>query len=155
LECCILIRKGIFISGEREMSSENGFTLIEVLIAISIFAIGLLAVAALQITAFQGNRVGDELTKATMLAQMQVEALKGADFNSAALALGNYADANPIDETGAPAPGGRFTRTWTIANNTAFSRLVTVTVGWTSMGVSGGGRNRSVVMSTLTRGGGF
>lgn len=136
------------------MSGENGFTILEVLIAISIFAIGLLAVAALQITAFQGNRVGDELTKATMLAQMQVEALKGADFSSATLVPGNYVDANnPIDETGAN--GGRFTRTWTIANNTAFSRLVTVTVGWTTMGVGGGGGNRSVVMSTLTRGGGF
>lgn len=153
----LYIYKKIHIfSGEREMSGENGFTILEVLIAISIFAVGLLAVAALQITAFQGNRVGDELTKATMLAQMQVEALKGADFNSATLAPGNYVDANnPIDETGAPAPGGRFTRTWTIANNTAFSRLVTVTVGWTTMGVGGGGGNRSVVMSTLTRGGGF
>ncbi len=141
-------------AGEREMSGENGFTIIEVLIAISIFAIGLLAVAALQITAFQGNRVGDELTKATMLAQMQVEAVKGADFNTATLAPGNYVDANnPIDETGAA--GGRFTRTWTITNNTTFSRLITVTVGWTSMGVGGGGGNRSVVMSTLTRGGGF
>ena len=153
----LYIYKKIHIfSGEREMSGENGFTLIEVLIAISIFAIGLLAVAALQITAFQGNRVGDELTKATMLAQMQVEALKGADFNSATLAPGNYVDANnPIDETGAPAPGGRFTRTWTIANNTTFSRLVTVTVGWTTMGVRGSSGNRSVVMRTLTRGGGF
>jgi len=142
-------------SGEREMSGENGFAILEVLIAVSIFAIGLLAVAALQITAFRGNRVGDELTKATMLAQMQVEALKGADFSTAALAVGNYVDANnPIDETGAA--GGRFTRTWTIADNTAFSRLVTVTVGWTTMGVAGtGGGSRSVVMSTLTRGGGF
>lgn len=146
-------KKNIF-SGEREMSGENGFTILEVLVAVSIFAIGLLAVAALQITAFQGNRVGDELTKATMLVQMQIEALKGADFSSATLVPGNYVDANnPIDETGAN--GGRFTRTWTIANNTAFSRLVTVTVGWTTMGVGGGGGNRSVVMSTLTRGGGF
>lgn len=144
-------------SGEREMSGENGFTLIEILIAISIFAIGLLAVATLQITAFQGNRVGDELTKATMLAQMQIEALKGAGFNSAALApVVDFSDFNnPIDETGLP--GGRFTRTWTIADTApvSFSRLVTVTVGWTSMGAGGGGNNRSVVLSTLTRGGGF
>lgn len=152
----LYINKKIHIfSGEREMSGENGFTLIEVLIAISIFAIGLLAVAALQITAFRSNRVGDELTKATMLAQMQVEALKGADFNSATLVAGNYVDANnPIDETGAN--GGRFTRTWTITNNTTFSRRVDVTVGWSTMEAVGiGGGNRSVVMSTLTRGGGF
>ncbi len=151
---CINKKIHIF-AGEREMSDENGFSILEILIAVSIFAVGLLAVAALQITSFRGNRVGDELTKATMLAQMQVEALKGLDFNSANLAPGNYIDVNnPIDETGAA--GGRFIRTWTIANNTTFSRLVTVTVGWTTMGAVGpGGGNRSVVMSTLTRGGGF
>ena len=151
-----IYRKIHIFSGEREMSGENGFTMIEVLIAISIFAIGLLAVAALQITAFQGNRVGDEVTKGTMLAQMQIEALKSADFSTATLAPGNYVDANNlIDETGAP--GGRFTRTWTIADTApvTLSRLVTVTVGWTTIGAGGGGNNRSVVLSTLTRGGGF
>ncbi|MBU3948233.1 MAG: prepilin-type N-terminal cleavage/methylation domain-containing protein [Proteobacteria bacterium] len=151
------INKKIHIfSGEREISGENGFTLIEVLIAVSIFAIGLLAIAALQISTAHGNRVGDQLTKATMLAQMQVETLKNAGFNSAILkgdganalvATANYVDPNnPIDENGVN--GGRFTRTWTITNNTAFSRLVTVNVAW-----DGGGRN--VVMSTLTRGGGI
>jgi len=166
-------KKTHIFSGEREMSGENGFTLIEILIAISIFAIGLLAVAALQITAFNGNRLGDEVTKATTLAQTQVEVLKGADFNSAALAPGNYVDPNnpinPIDPaTGVAGPGARFNRTWTIANNTAFSRRVDVKVFWTTMGLNdpnavgdadnvtnGFGDNRRVVMSTLTRGGGF
>ncbi|MFH1718458.1 MAG: prepilin-type N-terminal cleavage/methylation domain-containing protein [Planctomycetota bacterium] len=130
------------------MSGEKGFTLLEIVIALSIFAVGLLAVATMQISAIRGNRVGNEYSRATALAQMQIESLKSADFDSAALAAGNYADANnPINETGAA--GGIFTRTWAIANNTTFSRRATVTVGWSIAGA-----NRSVVMSTLTRGGG-
>jgi type IV pilus assembly protein PilV len=130
------------------MVDKPGFTLLEVLIAISIFAVGVLAVATLQVTAIRGNRLGNEVTQATSLAQMQIEALKSADINSAALAPGHYDDPNnPIDETGAH--GGTFTRSWDIAENTAFSRTVTVTVRWIK-----GGSSRLVTLSTVTRGGG-
>lgn len=136
---------------------EKGFTLIEVLIAISVFSIGILAVAAMQGSATRGNRLGNELTQATVLAQMQIEELKGADTGDpvdclvglpTGLPIGNYNDANnPIDETGAN--GGIFTRSWVVAANTACSRLVTVTVAWTI-----GGNTYDVVFSTVTRGGG-
>jgi len=143
--------------------NKQGFTLLEVLIAISVFSIGILAVAAMQGSATRGNRLGNELTQATALAQMQIEELKGADTGDpvecivaglppeqleTGLPIGNYNDANnPIDETGAN--GGIFTRSWVVAANTACSRLVTVTVAWTI-----GGNTYDVVFSTVTRGGG-
>ena len=132
---------------------ERGFTLLEVLIAISIFSIGVLAVAAMQGTATRGNRLGNELTRATVLAQQQIEVLKSADTSHPAtlatgLPTGNYNDPNnPIDETGQN--GGIFARSWVIAANTTFSRLVTVTVSWTI-----GTKTYNVVLSTVTRGGG-
>jgi len=136
---------------------EKGFTLLEVLIAISVFSIGILAVAAMQGSATRGNRLGNELTQATSLAQMQIEELKGADTGDpidclvglpTGLPNGNYNDPNnPIDETGQN--GGIFTRSWVVAANTACSRLVTVTVSWTI-----GGNTYDVVLSTVTRGGG-
>ncbi len=142
---------------KKESVRERGFTLLEVLIAISIFAVGVLAVATMQISATRGNRLGNELTQATSLAQMQIEELKGADTGDpvdclvglpTGLPNGNYNDPNnPIDETGAN--GGIFTRSWVIAANTACSRLVTVTVAWTI-----GGNTYDVVLSTVTRGGG-
>ena len=133
---------------KKERVRERGFTLLEVLIAISIFAVGVLAVATMQISATRGNRLGNELTQATTLAQQQIEALKGADFSSATLALGNYNDPdNPIVETSSGA--GLFNRSWVIAANTTFSRLVTVTVSWTI-----GTNTYNVVLSTVTRGGG-
>jgi type IV pilus assembly protein PilV len=141
---------------ENKVSDENAFSIMEILIAVSIFAIGLLAVASLLITASRGNRVGNSYSTATILAQRQIEALKSVkstDFESdpadvyPTLMVGVYPDnphnTNPIDENGDT--GGIFTRTWTIVANTTFSRLVTVTVSW---------NNGSVVMSTVTRGDG-
>ncbi len=133
---------------KKKTVDKTGFTLLEVLIAISIFAVGILAVATLQVNAIRKNRLGNEVTKATSLAQMQIESLKRADINSAALAPGNYDDPNnPIDET--EAHGGTFTRSWDIADKSAYSRIVTVTVRWTE-----GGNGHLVALSTVTRGGG-
>jgi len=134
--------------GEIDMLDKRGFTLLEVLIAISIFSVGLLAVASMQISAIGGNRLGNELSTATFLAQEQIETLKSASFISATLATGNYTDPNnPIDETGAN--GGIFARSWVIAPNTTFSRTVTMTVSWPQLAPT-----HSVVLTTNTRGGG-
>lgn len=134
--------------GQRDTSDRRGFTLLEVLIAISIFTVGILAAATLQVNAIRRNRLGNEVTQATSLAQMQIEALKRVDINSAALALGHYDDPNnPIDET--EAHGGIFTRSWDIEDNSAYSRIVTVTVRWAK-----GEGSQVVALSTVTRGGG-
>jgi type IV pilus assembly protein PilV len=138
------IHNDTFFLDGKKVSGEKGFSILESLIAISIFAIGLLAVASLLISASSGNRLGNAYSTATMLAQRQIETLKSADIDSPALLPGAYADPNnPINENNLN--GGIFTRTWTINNNTTFSRLISVTVAWS---------DRSVVMSTVTRGGG-
>jgi prepilin-type N-terminal cleavage/methylation domain-containing protein len=56
-------------------NKDKGFTLIEILIAISIFAIGFLAVASLQISAGKNNRTATEMTTAVNLASDQMERL--------------------------------------------------------------------------------
>jgi type IV pilus assembly protein PilV len=138
------IHNGTVFLSEKKVSGEKGFSILEILIAISIFAIGLLAVASLLITASSGNRVGNAYSTATMLAQRQIETLKSADIASPTLVAGVYADLNnPINENGLN--GGIFTRSWTIVGNTPLSRQISVTVAW---------NNRSVVMSTVTRGDG-
>jgi type IV pilus assembly protein PilV len=129
-------------------TDKAGFTLLEVLIAISLFAVGVLAVATMQVSAIRGNRLGNEVTQAAALAQVQIESLKAADINSTVLAPGHYSDPNnPLDQTGVT--GGIFTRSWDIADNSAFSRRVTVTVRWIR-----GGSSHLVGLSTITRGGG-
>ncbi len=53
--------------------AEKGFTLVEVLVALTIFAVGLLALAGMQITAIQTNATAHTLTVATGLAEEVLE----------------------------------------------------------------------------------
>jgi type IV pilus assembly protein PilV len=130
--------------------NENGFSLIELLIALSILAIGMLAAASMNYSAVRNNTNGNVYTQANMLAKGLLESLKSQDIDSAALAPGDYSDPNPVDENGNP--GGIYMRTWNIANYGTQSRQITVTVQWQT--VVGGGP-RSVVMRSNTQGSGI
>lgn len=130
------------------MKRSEGFTLLEVLVAVSIFAIGILAVASMQLTSIQGNAFGNEMTAATFLAQAQLERMKSvADVTT----LATDGDPNPIDENeNSPATGALYNRSWTVAAGPSTgSRQVTVTVNW-----SAGLGNHNVTLRTITRGNG-
>lgn len=58
----------------------NGFTLIEVLIALAIFSIGILGVAKMQISAINGNAGARKYNEAAAFAQGQMETLMSLDF---------------------------------------------------------------------------
>lgn len=129
---------------------QGGFTLIEILIAMTVFTIGILAIATLQYTTTRNNTMGNLLTQATMLARARIERLKNQDINSAALAPGNYNDSNnPVNDRGQP--GGIYTRTWSVANlgTSTSARQITVTVRWNR-----NGKNRRVTLTSVTRGNG-
>jgi len=62
----------------------GGFTLIEVLIAMAIFAIGILGVATMQISSTNGNTSARKHSEASEFAQGQVELLMATPFASLA-----------------------------------------------------------------------
>jgi type IV pilus modification protein PilV len=82
----------MFINQIKKKNNNQGFTLIEVLIAISIFAIGFLAVAAMQITANKSTRRAVEVTEATAIASDRMERLMALPYGDGLLVPGNHTD---------------------------------------------------------------
>lgn len=126
---------------------QGGFSLIELLIAMSILALGMLAAASMQYSAVRNNTTGNTTAQATILANAQLEMLKNQNISSTVLAAGNYNDPTPVDENGNP--GGIYNRSWAIANLGTSARRITVTVQWFKFGGP-----RTIVVSSNTKGSG-
>jgi prepilin-type N-terminal cleavage/methylation domain-containing protein len=120
--------------------NDNGFTLIEMLIAISIFAIGFLAVASMQISAGKNNRTAGEVTAAVNLASDRMERLMGVSFDDALVDPA----ANPhLDNQGKYDIQWNVTNTDLSADGVDDAKIVNLTVSWTPY-LSGGAAQRNV-----------
>jgi type IV pilus modification protein PilV len=121
-------------------SKEQGFTLIEILIAICIFAIGFLAVASLQISAGKSNRTATEITAAVSLASDQMEQLISLASDDSNLDPA----ANPhVDNQ------GKYYIQWIVKNTDLNAdgvddaKIINLTVSWTAA-FSAGSTQRNV-----------
>lgn len=70
----------------------QGFSLIEVLICLVFLAIGLLAIASLQVTSVRGNFFNNNLMQATYVAQDRLEFLKNLSLSDPSLTTGSHDD---------------------------------------------------------------
>ena len=121
---------------------QNGFTLIEVLIALFVFAVGILGLALMQLSAINGNSVANRVTEASVLASDQIERIMTWNYDDGRLEEDNdntYTLSNGDDvifdghEVGA---GGNYDLFWNVQENTPAtgSKTVEVTVIWFNKG---------------------
>jgi type IV pilus assembly protein PilV len=125
----------------------RGFSFIELLIAMAILSMGMLAAVSMHFGSTRNNTKGNIYTQANMLAKAQLENLKNQDISALVEGPTVQDPNNPINADGLP--GGIYNRSWTIANLGAGARRLTVTVQWNRKGAPG-----SVVISSNTKGGG-
>jgi len=60
---------------------ENGFTLVEVMIAVMVLAIAFLAMYQMQAMAVRGNETANQVTIATVLAQDKMEEIRNTNYD--------------------------------------------------------------------------
>ena len=120
-------------------ASKGGFTLIEVLIAITIFAIGILAVVTMQTTSVFGNAKARQISEETSWASDQMEKLLGQNYALLVDGAGTTAGLPGLDDGGiTPAttadggpivsPDGAYNIYWNVADNQPVANLKTIRV---------------------------
>ena len=106
-------------TGNRKPKKDAGFTLLEVIIAISIFAVGLLAIAAMQTSAIRVNSGAAQLTELNTWGMDKLEELMGLSYTDPWLeAAGNYPNLDSAGNTHQDPPtADGFTVRWDITDN--------------------------------------
>ena len=128
---------------------QRGFTLLEVIVAISILTIGILAIASMQASAIRGNGFASGVTESGTWCGDQLEQLLGLDWDDPLLqdADGDGAgglddidfDNNPATQGDADfwAARGSYNIYWNAADSevTSNTKTITVIVTWSDHGV--------------------
>ena len=118
----------------KNKGKQEGWTLIEVLVAIVILCVGLLAVGTMQISAIRGNFMGGNTSIALTLASQKMEDLLNRNYTDAALANGAHTE--QVSDSGVVAAGGFYRRDWSItdtvtgASNWPTMKEITIIVSW-------------------------
>jgi type IV pilus assembly protein PilV len=120
---------------------QSGFSIIEVMIAISILSIGILALASMQVAAMRGNSFAGSVTEGSTWALDQIEKLMNLQWDDASLQDADADGATGLANIGADADfmvtRGRYAIHWNVANDvvTANTRTINVIVTWSDHGV--------------------
>jgi prepilin-type N-terminal cleavage/methylation domain-containing protein len=110
---------------------DRGATLIELMMALVILAIGLLAVSQLFPAGARGQVKDRMLSTGSCYAQEKLEELEARDWSDADLSIGRHPPGTAVDSLGATRAWQRFYMVEALAAPLDNLRKVTVTVTWT------------------------
>lgn len=120
----------------RRLDSNEGFSLLEVLFALTFLAVGIMAVASMIPAGTRGVSQSRVLTGGLMAATVKMEELKSTPYMS--LTAGTNSDTTSV-----------FTRTWTVQDSVPMAgcKKITVTTQW----VDSRGSQSTVLNSYVSR----
>lgn len=123
----------------RTESMGAGFTLIEVMIAMSLLAVAVLGIVGAQLSAIKFTRDSHLRAQAMFLAEQRIEDIQAMSAPNVIALAGTTNDPdNPIDPTPGNGDATSFNRNWVIALDNPETDVITITVNvdWTdSLGV--------------------
>jgi prepilin-type N-terminal cleavage/methylation domain-containing protein len=161
---------------ETAKEPQGGFTLLEVIVAMSILTIGILSTLSMAYMSVRNTTSGNIVTQATLLAQSRIEQIKNEpDIKDLNTNFDDESDIIPLDGAGQPmdgggtysiaytftdpvqsilAGGGALANCGTGNNDGSGTCLASVTVTWQRAGGGRGGAGQ-VRLHTLTHGRGI
>ena len=120
----------IFNAAAGRLKPDKGYSLIEVLMAISILAVGMLAVASMQTSSIMVNATANHVTTRTTWAQDRIETLMALPYSDPWLQVaGNSGGLDSANNTHQVTTSDNYTVSWIVADNNpvANAKLITVT----------------------------
>ncbi len=115
---------------------QGGFSLVELLVALVVLSLGVLAVAQLFPAGSRTMQSSRMLTTANFLAQQKIEELSGLDWTDAALSVGRHPAAS-FEALGSSGQWKRFYKVDLLPAPLDNLKRITVNVSWTHMGQRG------------------
>jgi type IV pilus assembly protein PilV len=125
--------------------NQEGFTLIEIFIAIILLTIGLLGTAVLTTGVVRGNLASKNMTTATAIAQTCLEENRRVGYSSAGAVPAGGSNSCVAGTATVTSGGVSFTRTLTIDASVANIKTLTIAVSWSEGAVG----TKSVSLVTI------
>lgn len=119
--------RGVTNGGRKDKkgTGQAGFTLLEVMIATSILAIGILGIIQMHISAIRGNETAWKFTESSSFAANEIEGLIRLSYDDT-----NFVNGSETQ--------GNYNVSWTVTDSDPIPNVkkITMTVGWTDRGIA-------------------